>query len=70
MRNSEVGGSERNLTASSVYVCLCTMCAYEWSSFIELSVSIYDPLTCNKRHTVPPALRISSDGSEEKGKGV
>lgn len=54
--------------------CVCVFasaCAYEWSSFIELSVSIYDPLTCNKCHTFPPALRINSEGTEkEKGKGI
>lgn len=61
---------------SSAYVCVFASASeYEWSSFIELSVSIYDPLPFNKCHTFPPAPRINSEGSEkekekEKGKGV
>lgn len=57
---------------SGVYLsALVSACAYEWSSFIELSVSIYDPLTCNKAHTFPPAPRVNSEGSEkEMEKGI
>lgn len=49
------------------------MCACVWpasahaneASFIELSVSIYDPLTRNKRHTFPP----TSGGNNGAGRG-
>lgn len=57
---------------SGVYVhVFASECAYEWSSFIELSVSIYDTLTSNKRHTFPPTPRVNNEGSEEEmGKGI
>lgn len=63
MRNSEVGSSGRNLHVSGVYArVFASERAYGWSSFIELSVSIYDPLTCNKRHTFP-----SNPASQQRG---
>lgn len=70
MRNTEVIGFGKNLSASGVYVCVFAS-ANEWSSFIKLSVSIYDPLICNKCRTFPPVVRINTGGrKKEKGKGV
>lgn len=72
MRNSEVGRSGRNVHVRGVYVlAFATECAYEWSSFIELSVSIYDLLTYNKLHTFSPTPRVNNKGSEEEmGKDI
>lgn len=43
--------------------------AYEWSSFIELSLSIYDLLTRNKLHTFSPTPQVNNEGSAgEMGK--
>lgn len=59
MGNREVGSSGRNPLVS-VRVCVYKrMCVYKWSSVKELSVSIYDPLTCDRLQTFPLSQRVN-----------
>lgn len=61
MRNCEVasprGASRRHVCAHAPAGVQANEASFFFFFFIELSASIYDPLTGNKHHTLPPTSR-------------